>query len=579
MARKLEVQIIGDSASLERALGRSAQNTGKFGSSLDGLARSAKIAGVALAAGLGIAAKIGFAEMVEGERVSAQTGAALESTGHSAKTTAKEIEALAMSLSKMSGVDDEAIQSGQNMLLTFTKVRNEVGAGNDIFNQATKATLDLSVALGKDMPAAALMVGKALNDPIAGLTALGRAGVQFTEQQKNQIKAMVEAGDAMGAQKMILAELTTQMGGSAEALGTTLAGKVNIAKNAFAEMAASIVVALMPALLQAASVVSRLSAYFQEHETAAKVAAASVVALTVAVWALNFALAANPVVLTIVGLAAFTAALVIAWQTSEVARKVIIGLGLVFMALPTAIALAWHESETFRNVVRAAFAAVQAAGMFLKNSVDEVVAVFRALQSAGSAVAGFLSGPLSAALDVARSRVAVLGAAVGAARAALETLRTIAGAVAGFLDGPLRSAFGVAGSAAHGLAGALGAIVGALSSIISFAGRAADAIRSIPSVGGIIGRIPGLASGTGNFSGGLAIVGERGPELVNLPAGSSVTPNVGVRGGGGGGDVHVHVGTIIGGDLRQAAKELADPIRRALIQDSHMRESIFGGRA
>ena len=35
-----------------------------------------------------------------------------------------------------------------------------------------------------------------------------------------------------------------------------------------------------------------------------------------------------------------------------------------------------------------------------------------------------------------------------------------------------------------------------------------------------------------NFRGGLALVGERGPELVNLPRGSDVIPNV--RGGGGG---------------------------------------------
>ncbi len=37
--------------------------------------------------------------------------------------------------------------------------------------------------------------------------------------------------------------------------------------------------------------------------------------------------------------------------------------------------------------------------------------------------------------------------------------------------------------------------------------------------------IPKFAKGVDNFSGGLAIVGEKGPELLNLPAGSSVTSN------------------------------------------------------
>ena len=48
------------------------------------------------------------------------------------------------------------------------------------------------------------MVGKALNDPLKGLTALSRIGVQFTAQQQEQIKAMVEVGDVAGAQKIIL---------------------------------------------------------------------------------------------------------------------------------------------------------------------------------------------------------------------------------------------------------------------------------------------------------------------------------------------------------------------------------------
>lgn len=52
-------------------------------------------------------------------------------------------------------------------------------------------------------------------------------------------------------------------------------------------------------------------------------------------------------------------------------------------------------------------------------------------------------------------------------------------------------------------------------------------------------KIPGFADGVENFSGGLAIVGERGPELVRLPGGSDVLPAGPTaamlgRGGGGG---------------------------------------------
>jgi molecular chaperone GrpE (heat shock protein) len=47
-------------------------------------------------------------------------------------------------------------------------------------------------------------------------------------------------------------------------------------------------------------------------------------------------------------------------------------------------------------------------------------------------------------------------------------------------------------------------------------------------------KIPGFANGTNFAPGGLALVGERGPELVNLPRGSQVIPNSQLREGGGG---------------------------------------------
>jgi hypothetical protein len=81
-----------------------------------------------------------------------------------------------------SGVDDEAIKSSENLLLTFTNIRNETGKNNDIFNQATKATLDMSTALGNDLKGSSILVGKALNDPIKGMTALRRVGVSFTDE-------------------------------------------------------------------------------------------------------------------------------------------------------------------------------------------------------------------------------------------------------------------------------------------------------------------------------------------------------------------------------------------------------------
>jgi hypothetical protein len=103
-----------------------------------------------------------------------------------------------------------------------TNIQNRVGAGNDIFNRATATVLDMSVALGQDTKNSAIQLGKALNDPVKGVTALQRVGVTFTRGQREQIDAMVKAGNVAGAQKVILAELNKEFGGSAKAQGDAL---------------------------------------------------------------------------------------------------------------------------------------------------------------------------------------------------------------------------------------------------------------------------------------------------------------------------------------------------------------------
>jgi hypothetical protein len=254
MASKIEVTIVGDASKLSSAFKQAGASADAFGSSVGGklssglvaVGKAAIVAGAALGAGFAVTLKVGARSLIEHEKALAQTMAALKSTGGAAGVTAKDIVALSNSIEKMSGVDDLAVQGAENLLLTFKNVKNEVGAGSNVFDRATMAITDMSVAMGQDMSSSAIQLGKALNDPINGLTALQRVGVQFTDAQKDQIKAMVEAGDVMGAQKLILAELESQFGGSAAALGDTFAGKVEILKARFEELAESIASRVMP---------------------------------------------------------------------------------------------------------------------------------------------------------------------------------------------------------------------------------------------------------------------------------------------------------------------------------------------
>lgn len=230
MARggNVRVSITGDASGLKKA-------TRDSEGALRGLGKSSSLTGRALRdVGHGAAYALGaggfgggmyalfditrksIGEFRESQQVSKQTAAVLKSTGGAAGLSAKQVTDLANALSKKTAIDDEAIQSSENLLLTFTNVRNETGKGNDIFNQATKAVLDMSVALKQDGKSSAIQLGKALNDPIKGITALQRVGVAFTDDQKKQIKTLVKHGDTLKAQKVILAEVTKEFGGSAE---------------------------------------------------------------------------------------------------------------------------------------------------------------------------------------------------------------------------------------------------------------------------------------------------------------------------------------------------------------------------
>jgi hypothetical protein len=243
------VDFVANTRQLQKGIRNAGSQTSGFGSKLKGLAKTGALA--AGAAGVGALVytlKTGISEFQDSQKIAAQTAATLKSTGGAAHVSSKQVAELANALMKKSGIDDEAIQSGENLLLTFTKVQNQVGKGNDVFNQATKTMTDMSVALGQDMKSSALQLGKALNDPVKGVTALQRVGVSFTAQQKEQIKALEDSGQHLKAQKLILAELNKEFGGSAEAAGKTLPGQLSILRESFNNFAGDLVAKLAPAL-------------------------------------------------------------------------------------------------------------------------------------------------------------------------------------------------------------------------------------------------------------------------------------------------------------------------------------------
>lgn len=215
--------ITGQSKQLGAQASKTDRAVSKHRRGVAALGTAAKYGGAALGGGLVIGLKRSIVAYNESRKVTAQTENAIKKSGGAANVTARHVDALGTSIMKKTGIDDEQIKTGSNMLLTFKGIRNEVGRGNKIFDRATQAAVDMSATFGGDAQRSAVMLGKALNDPEKGLTKLTRVGVSFTAQEEKKIKAMAKSGNLLGAQKVMLKAINSQgIGGAAAAKATPI---------------------------------------------------------------------------------------------------------------------------------------------------------------------------------------------------------------------------------------------------------------------------------------------------------------------------------------------------------------------
>ena len=235
---------------------------------------------------------------------------------------------LANEQARLTGVNQNTIKESQALLLTFKDIASSADEVGGAFDRATQLTLDMASAGFGSVTDNAKQLGKALNDPIAGLTALRRSGIQFTEAQQDQIRTLVESGEVLEAQNLILAEIENQVGGTAAAT----ANSTDKMKVAFSQASESIGMALLPAIeallpivisfadwasqnteiiIALAAAIGGLSAAIVVANFAMKAWAAAQAIATAATWLFNAALWANPIVLVVAAIAALVAGLII----------------------------------------------------------------------------------------------------------------------------------------------------------------------------------------------------------------------------------------------------------------------------
>lgn len=468
------------------------EDMGKRGSRAFGVMKGAAtaFAGVAVfdlvRKGIGAA----VSEYQEAQKVGAQTNAVIKSTGAAANVTAKQVDTLAASISKKAGIDDEAIQSGENLLLTFKGVQNQVGAGNDIFNQATQTMTDMSVALGQDMKSSAIQLGKALNDPITGITALKRVGVTFTAQQQDQIKTLVESGKTLEAQKVILTELNSEFGGSAAAAATPL-DKLHVALMNLAEAAGSV---LVPAMSQAAKVLTDVLNFMQEHVEvpialgiALGVAGAAFLALKISA-GISAVMAAASAAIAAVGGASGLAAIgvgaldvAIGVLTSPITAIIAVVGGLIALLVHL-----YQTNKTVRDVINAVWNAIKSAVSSVVSWLSKAVpTAWNAIKSATSSVWNFIRvNIVNTCIDIFKAVRGTIGDVVHWIDGAWHTIHdatasvwhTVVTAITGTLDDIWKAITGTIGDVIHWLDQAWKDIVKGVSNAFNAVGKTISSI-------------------------------------------------------------------------------------------------------
>lgn len=232
MAKKiistLVTELTADGKKMRRALEQNVADTKKWSSSVNGMVRTVQV-GIA-AIGLNAFKNSVVAATVEQERAVKQLEQGLKTTGGAVGLTLQQLTAHAAHLQSVTAFGDEQFISAQSKLATFTKITG------DEFLRTNELAADLATRMEVDLTSATVQLAKALNDPVANLGALSRAGVQFSDDQKEVIRALFESGRVAEAQRVILQELEVQFGGSARAARDSFGGALTAVGNAAGDL-------------------------------------------------------------------------------------------------------------------------------------------------------------------------------------------------------------------------------------------------------------------------------------------------------------------------------------------------------
>lgn len=554
----LLIKARGETSDAQRAmkqLQRELKNTGKKFKSV-GKSLTLGVTAPILAMGV-----IGGRELASIEKANAQTAAAIARVGKRSLVSASGVRALAGALQKKSGIDDQAIQSAENMILTLSGLDTRTAAGKQMFEDATRSAVDFAEATGTDVVQAGKLFSKSIAAAGQGLIQLPK-GVKLTADEQARLERVFKrTTDAGERQRAMIDVLGKKFQGSAKLTSTE---QWAVVKDQFAGIAASILQQLMPAFNKLGAWLSKWMSKFERLSPTTK-KIIGVVALLAA--------ALGPLAYVIGSVVTISSALVpIVAGLSLTMGAWIVGI----VAAITALVVLYKKNETFRRIVNAVGRAVLAAAKFLgrvfvaavhgaKKAIDAVKAVLGWIRDHARGVwvaMQLLMGPLALSIKGVKAAIDLVKIALGwirdHAKAAMRPLEIAIGAVKYAIDkviGALKSAIDLVKTLGRKLASSdkLGKLI--------FGG---DVPKELMASGGVV---------TGPTS---AIIGEAGPEAV-VPLGRGVQASrdrarvMQQAGLAGGGDVY-HI-TINANDAR-GGRAAAD----AFIRGMDARQRAYSSR-
>ena len=510
------------------------RDTDKMSTSLDKARGHSKALMLAMAAAGAAAVAFGVScvrSFLDSENQIAQTNAVLKSTGGIAGVTAKDVDKLASSLQKSTSFSDEQVRSAANMALTFT------GIGKDIFPEVTETALNMATALnhgvtpsGEEAADTMKLLGKALQDPDAGLGALKRVGVNVDELAKKFTDGM----SVQEKQKLILKELSTEFGGSAASAAKTYSGKIQTLKNRFDDLKEQIGKVIVDGLV-------KMSNWIVAHQDQVKLFAVIVggVALAWLAWSAAMDL------LTL-SQAAFVAAsaptIVSLWGINAPLILIELAVAAIVLAIGgfiAAIVLLYQKNEWFRNFVDTTWEKIRTvisnawtnyikpALEGMKQKWDELVQSVKDLLEKHPEIQELFK---LAAISIGLGFLIML-------QAALQGVSNFLKLIGVGLEG-IRSAMGVF----QWMWDMGNKIAGVLAKIVGFIGQIGGDIWG--RITGFLSDVPGRASGGPVSAAQPYMVGEQGPELF-VPSSSGRIVNAkdtaDMSGRSSGGNVYLNI--------------------------------------